>query len=40
MVEGVRQMRGDSTLPVEGARTCLVSSGPGVAPVSDVILHN
>ncbi len=40
MVEGVRQMRGDSTLPVEGARTCLVASGPGVAPVSNVILHN
>ena len=40
VTEAVRQMRGDSTMQVEGARTCLVASGPGVSPVSDLIVHN
>ena len=40
MVEGTRQLNGTSTLPVEGARTSLVVSGPGVAPASALILHN
>jgi acetyl-CoA acetyltransferase len=35
--EGVRQIRGTSTAQVEGARTCLVTSGEGV-PTSALIL--
>jgi acetyl-CoA acetyltransferase len=37
VVEGVRQLRGDSTSPVEGAETCLVTSAAGV-PTSALIL--
>jgi hypothetical protein len=40
ITEAVRQVRGTSTLQVEGARTCLVASGPGPSPLSDLILHN
>ena len=39
-VEGVRQMRGQSTMQVEGARTCLIAAGPASAPVSDAIFRN
>ena len=36
--EGVRQLRGDSVNPVEGAETCLVTAGEGV-PTSALILR-
>jgi acetyl-CoA acetyltransferase len=36
--EGVRQMRGTSTAQVEGAETCLVTSGEGV-PTSALLLR-
>jgi acetyl-CoA acetyltransferase len=36
--EGVRQLRGDSTAQVEGARTCLVTAGEGV-PTSAMLLR-
>jgi acetyl-CoA acetyltransferase len=39
VIEGVRQMRGTSTCQVEGADTCLVTSGEAV-PTSAVLLHN
>ena len=37
--EAVRQLRGDSTCQVDDAETCLVASGPGVAPLSSLILR-
>jgi acetyl-CoA acetyltransferase len=37
VVEGVRQLRGDSTAQVEGAETCLVTSAAGV-PTSALVL--
>ncbi|HXQ60064.1 MAG TPA: hypothetical protein VN799_08190 [Acidimicrobiales bacterium] len=37
VVEGVRQIRGDSTCQVEGAETCLVTSAAGV-PTSALVL--
>jgi acetyl-CoA acetyltransferase len=37
VVEGVRQLRGDSTLPVAGAEVCLVTSAAGV-PTSALVL--
>jgi acetyl-CoA acetyltransferase len=37
VVEGVRQIRGDSTCQVDGARTCLVTSAAGV-PTSALVL--
>jgi acetyl-CoA acetyltransferase len=40
MVEGVRQVRGQSTCQVEGAATCLVVSGPSALPSSAMILRN
>lgn len=39
VVENVRQMRGTSTCQVEGAEIALNSAGPGVSPVSDLILR-
>jgi len=36
--EGVKQMRGTSTSQVEGAETCLVTSGEGV-PTSALLLR-
>ncbi len=39
VVEGVRQMRGDSTCQVPGAELCLVAGGPGVAPTSALVLR-
>lgn len=40
VIEGVRQMRGTSTCQVEGARTCLVTSGGGGGHKSAAILGN
>jgi acetyl-CoA acetyltransferase len=39
VLEGVRQMRGTSTSQVEGADSCLVTSGEGV-PTSALLLRN
>jgi acetyl-CoA acetyltransferase len=39
VVEGIRQMRGESTCQVEGAELCLVAGGPGVAPTSALLLR-
>jgi acetyl-CoA acetyltransferase len=39
VVEGVRQMRGQSTAQVEGAEHCLVVSGPAAPPSSAMILR-
>ena len=39
VTEAARQIRGTSTCQVEGAEICLVASGPGVSPVSDLILR-
>jgi acetyl-CoA acetyltransferase len=38
VVEGVRQMRGQSTCQVADAEVCLVTGGPGPAPTSGLIL--
>lgn len=38
VLEGVRQLRGQSTSQVEGAETCLVTGGLGVSPTSGLIL--
>ena len=39
ITEATRQMRGTSTMQVEGAEIGLVASGPGVTPVTDSILR-
>ena len=39
VVEGARQMRGESTCQVAGAELCLVAGGPGTAPTSALVLH-
>ncbi|HYR95392.1 MAG TPA: hypothetical protein VEM57_01595 [Candidatus Binatus sp.] len=39
VVEGVRQMRGESTCQVTDAEVCLVGGGPGVAPTSALLLR-
>jgi acetyl-CoA acetyltransferase len=38
VIEGVRQMRGQSTSQVKNAKTCLVTGGLGVSPTSAIIL--
>lgn len=38
LIEGVRQLRGESTAQVAGAKTCLVTAGLGVAPTGGLIL--
>jgi acetyl-CoA acetyltransferase len=38
VIEGVRQMRGQSTSQVKDAKTCLVTGGLGVSPTSAIIL--
>jgi hypothetical protein len=38
VTEGVRQLRGTSTSQIDGATTCIVTSGEGV-PTSAVILR-
>jgi hypothetical protein len=38
-IEATRQMRGTSTCQVKDAEICLVASGPGVSPVSDMIVR-
>ncbi len=39
-VEAVRQLRGQSSNPVPGARTCLMTGGPGAPTVSSAIFAN
>ena len=39
VTEAARQCRGTSTCQVDGAEICLVASGPGVSPVSDLIVR-
>jgi acetyl-CoA acetyltransferase len=38
LIEGVRQLRGESTTQVPDAKTCLVTGGLGVSPTSGTIL--
>ncbi len=38
VLEGVRQIRGQSTCPVEDSQLCLVTGGPGPAPTSALVL--
>ena len=40
IVEGVRQLRGDSTSPVPGAEVCLVTSGPPPATSAMVLTRS
>lgn len=40
VVEAVRQLRGESANPVPGARTCLMTGGPGAPIVSSAIFAN
>jgi len=39
-IEGVRQLRGQSTSQVENAEIALITSGPGILPTSAIILRN
>jgi acetyl-CoA acetyltransferase len=39
-IEAVRQLRGQSANPVPGARTCLLTGGPGAPTVSSAIFAN
>ena len=39
-IEAVRQLRGESSNPVVGARTCLLAGGPGAPTVSSAIFAN
>lgn len=39
-IEAVRQLRGESSNPVAGARTCLLTGGPGSPTVSSAIFAN
>ena len=39
-VEAVRQLRGESANPVDGARTCLLAGGPGAPTISSAIFAN
>ncbi len=39
-IEAVRQLRGESSNPVSGARTCLLAGGPGAPTVSSAIFAN
>lgn len=39
-VEAVRQLRGESSNPVPGARTCLLAGGPGAPTVSSAVFTN
>ena len=39
VVEGVREMRGESTCQVPDAELCLVAGGPGTSPTSAVVLR-
>ncbi len=39
-IEAVRQLRGESANPVPGARTCLLTGGPGAPTVSSAIFSN
>ena len=39
-IEAVRQLRGESSNPVAGAKTCLLAGGPGAPTVSSAIFAN
>lgn len=39
-IETVRQLRGESSNPVQNARTCLLAGGPGAPTVSSAIFSN
>lgn len=39
-IEAVRQLRGESSNPVVGAKTCLLAGGPGAPTVSSAIFAN
>lgn len=39
-IEAVRQLRGESANPVQGAQTCLLAGGPGSPTVSSAIFTN
>ncbi|HKY89546.1 MAG TPA: hypothetical protein VJM11_00850, partial [Nevskiaceae bacterium] len=39
-VEAVRQLRGESSNPVPGAKTCLLAGGPGAPTVSSAVFGN
>jgi hypothetical protein len=39
VVEGVRQLRGESTSQAIDARVCLVTSGSGITPTSGLLLE-
>jgi acetyl-CoA acetyltransferase len=39
-IEAIRQLRGESSNPVAGARTCLLAGGPGAPTVSSAIFAN
>lgn len=39
-IEAVRQLRGESSNPVAGARTCLLAGGPGAPTVSSAVFAN
>ncbi len=39
-VEAVRQLRGESSNPVPGAKTCLLAGGPGAPTVSSAVFAN
>lgn len=39
-IEAVKQLRGESSNPVPGARTCLLAGGPGAPTVSSAIFAN
>jgi hypothetical protein len=39
VVEAIRQLRGESANPVPGAKTCLVTGGPGT-PSSGAVFAN
>lgn len=40
VIEGVRQLRGESTAQVADARLCLVTSGSGIMPSSGLVLRS
>ena len=39
-IESVRQLRGESSNPVPGAKTCLLAGGPGAPTVSSAVFSN
>ncbi|MBI2848497.1 MAG: hypothetical protein HYX83_04910 [Chloroflexi bacterium] len=39
IIEGIKQMRGNSTCQVKDAEYCLVTGSPGISPVSEIIIR-